>query len=207
MKIVLGIAVALALGWNSVAGAAEGSVRAADPWARATGPDTKVGMVFITLTNTAAGPDRLVSATTPTAAKVEFHRHVHADGVMKMQQQSAIDLPPGSPVRFAPGGLHVMLDGLKARLVAGQSFPLTLTFAASAPVTVPVAVVAQGAPPPGAAQPGPAMPGQPMQGDHAHDPAMHEQHMQDPAYRSMHEEHMRDPDHRAMHERMHGTAK
>ncbi|ARJ64431.1 hypothetical protein WV31_01340 [Magnetospirillum sp. ME-1] len=198
MKTVLGIAVALTLGWSPLAVAAEATVGAADPWARATGPDTKVGMVFVTLTNTAAAPDRLVSATTPAAAKVEFHRHVHADGTMKMVQQGAIDLPPGTPVRFAPGGLHVMLDGLKARLVAGQSIPLTLTFAASAPVTVPVTVVAQGAAPPSAGH---------MPGDHAHDPAMHDQHMKDPAYRSMHEEHMRDPDHRAMHERMHGTAK
>lgn len=202
MKTVLGIAVALALGWSPAATAAEATIRAADSWARATGPDAKVGMVFVTLTNAAAAPDRLVSATSPAAAKVEFHRHVHAGGAMKMEQQSAIDLPPGVPVRFSPGGLHVMLDGLKARLVAGQSIPLTLTFAASAPLTLPVTVVAQGAPPPGA-----AAPAQPMHGDHAHDPAMHDSHMQDPAYRSMHEEHMKDPGHRAMHEKMHGTAK
>lgn len=198
MKTVLGIALALTLGWGHPAGAAEPSVRATDAWARATGPDTPVSMAFITLTNTGTEADRLVAATTPAAAKVEFHRHVHADGTMKMQRQEAVDLPPGAAVRFSPGGLHVMLDGLKARLAAGQAIPLTLTFARSAPLTVPVAVIAQGAPPPPQGAPSP-MPG--------HDPAMHEQHMQDPAYRGMHEEHMKDPDHRAMHERMHGTAK
>jgi copper(I)-binding protein len=208
MKTVLGIALALILGWGHLAQAAEPSVRVADAWARATGPNTPVGMAFITLTNGANQADRLVSASTPAAAKVEFHRHVHADGAMKMQLQDGIDLPPGATIRFSPGGLHVMLDGLKARLAAGQSVPLTLTFAKSAPVTIPVVVVAQGAPPPGATSQAPAMPSAPaMQGDHAHDPAMHEQHMKDPAYRSMHEQHMQDPDHRAMHERMHGKAK
>jgi len=200
MKTVLGIALALTLGWGHAAAAAEPSVRATEAWARATGPDTPAGMAFITLTNTGTEADRLVSATSPAAAKVEFHRHVHADGTMKMQRQDAVDLPPGAAVRFSPGGLHVMLDGLKARLTAGQAIPLTLTFAKSAPLTVPVPVIAQGAPPPGATPPAPP----PMPG---HDPSMHEQHMQDPAYRGMHEEHMKDPDHRAMHERMHGTAK
>ncbi len=190
MKTVLGIVLALTLGWGHLAEAAEPTapvlVRAADAWARATGPDTPVGMAFITLTNSGTEADRLVSATSPAAAKVEFHRHVHADGSMRMQRQESVDLPPGAAVRFGPGGLHVMLDGLKARLTAGQSFPLTLTFAKSAPVTIPVTVIAQGAPPPGANPPAAVMPG--------HDPAMHEQHMQD-------------PDHRAMHEQMHGTAK
>ena len=202
MKTVLGIALALILGWGHLAQAAEPSVRVSEAWARATGPNTPVGMAFITLTNSAGEADRLVSAGSPAAAKVEFHRHVHADGSMKMQRQDSIELAPGVTIRFSPGGLHVMLDGLKDRLAAGQSVPLTLTFAKSAPLTVSVTVVAQGAPPPGATASPPAMPG-----DHAHDPAMHEQHMQDPAYRSMHEQHMQDPDHRAMHERMHGTAK
>jgi len=196
MKTVLGIALALALGWGQAASAAEPSIRATEAWARATGPDTKVGMAFVTLANTGAEADRLVSASTPAAAKVEFHRHVHADGAMKMQRQDSIELPPGAAIRFNPGGLHVMLDGLKARLTAGQSVPLTLTFAKSAPLTVPVTVVAQGAPPPGAAA---------TQGEHDH--SMHDQHMQDPAHKAMHEEHMKDPDHRAMHERMHGPAK
>lgn len=189
MKSILGIAFALSLGFAASAGAAEPQVAAADAWARATGPDTRVGMAFVTLTNRAATADRLVGASSPAAARVEFHRHVHADGVMRMQRQDAIDLPPGVPVRFSPAGLHVMLDGLSARLVAGQSVPLTLTFANSAPLTVSVPVVAQGAPPPGAV-PAP----RPVPGDHAHDPAMHE-------------EHMKDPEHRAMHERMHGTGK
>lgn len=194
MKRILGIAIALSLGLSAAAGAAEPQVKAADAWARATGPDTKVGMAFVTLTNPAAAADRLVGASSPAAGRVEFHRHVHADGAMKMQRQDAVELPPGTAVRFSPAGLHVMLDGLSARLVAGQSFPLTLTFANSAPVTVPVIVVAQGAAPPAPQAMPEHMPGQMMHGDHAHDPAMHE-------------EHMKDPEHRAMHERMHGPAK
>jgi copper(I)-binding protein len=199
MKTVLGITLALALGWTQVASAAEATISVTDAWARATGPDTPAGMAFLSLTNSGSQADRLVSATTPSSAKVEFHRHVHADGAMKMQRQDAIELPPGATIRFSPGGLHVMLDGLKSRLAAGQTLALTLSFANSAPISVQVPVIAQGAPPPG---PVSAMPNH---GDH--DPSMHEQHMKDPAYKAMHEQHMKDPDHRAMHERMHGTAK
>ncbi len=199
MKTVLGITLALALGWTQAASAADPTIRAGEAWARATGPDTPTGMVFLALTNSGAEADRLVSATTPASAKVEFHRHVHADGSMKMQRQDSIELPPGGTIRFSPGGLHVMLDGLKTRLAAGQTLTLSLTFAKSAPVSVAIPVIAQGAPPPG---PAAAMPDH-----HAHDPSMHEQHMKDPAYKAMHEQHMKDPDHRAMHERMHGPGK
>ena len=47
---------------------------------------------------------------------------------MKMRQVDAVPLPAGQAVTLSPGGYHIMLVDLKAPLVAGQSFPLTLTF-------------------------------------------------------------------------------
>jgi copper(I)-binding protein len=38
-----------------------------------------------------------------------------------------IDLPAGEMVTLAPGGLHVMLIGLKQQLQPGDDVPLTLT--------------------------------------------------------------------------------
>ncbi|MBI3444240.1 MAG: copper chaperone PCu(A)C [Magnetospirillum sp.] len=196
MKTVLGIALLLVTVILAPAQAADSSapvpVAVTEAWARASGPNTPTGIAFVTLSNGAAVTDRLVAASTPVAAKVEFHSHVAADGMMKMRQQAWVELPAGGKVRFSPSGLHLMLVDLKAPLVNGRTFPLTLTFEKSAPVTVTIAVGAPGAP-------GPEM--------SVHDHAMHDEHMNDPAHKAMHDEHMKDPDHKAMHEMMHGPGK
>ena len=47
-----------------------------------------------------------------------------------------MDIPPGGEAKLAPRGTHVMLMGLKAPLVAGKSFPLTLEFERAGAVEV-----------------------------------------------------------------------
>lgn len=114
------------------------------PWARATAPNARAGGAFMTITNRVAA-DRLVSASSPVAASVEVHRTVEENGVMKMLAVPALDLPTGQTVTLAPGGYHIMLMGLKQQLKAGESFPMTLTFAKAPAMTVTVTVEAAGA--------------------------------------------------------------
>ena len=114
------------------------------PWARATSPSAKAGGVFMTLTDTGV-PDKLVSIATPIAEVAGLHRTVEQNGVMRMLPVEGLDLAPGKPVVFAPGGYHVMLMDLKRQLKPGDTFPITLTFAKAAPMTVTVKVEAAGA--------------------------------------------------------------
>jgi periplasmic copper chaperone A len=67
-----------------------------------------------------------------------------------MRPLAGVTIPAGHPVAFVPGGMHIMLDGLKGPLREGQTFPLTLTFAKAGPQTVTVTVGKIGAmrPPP-----------------------------------------------------------
>jgi periplasmic copper chaperone A len=118
------------------------------PWARATPGKSHLGAVYLTIRSPVA--DRLVAASTPAAARAELHESAMAGMVMKMRPLAAVALPAGQSVAFAPGGMHIMLLGLKAPLRAGQSFPLTLTFAGAGPQTVTVMVGKVGAtgPPP-----------------------------------------------------------
>ena len=114
------------------------------PWARATPPNARAGGLFFTLTDRST-PDRLLSASTPVAATAEIHRTVNENGVMKMLPIDGIDLNPGQPVEFKPGGLHIMLMDLKKQLKPGDTFPVTLTFAKAPPLTATVTVGAAGA--------------------------------------------------------------
>jgi hypothetical protein len=50
------------------------------------------------------------------------------DGMMQMRPMPTVALAPRGRVEFSPGGLHVMLIGLKEPLVAGRTVALVLRF-------------------------------------------------------------------------------
>lgn len=109
------------------------------PWARELPPNAPAGAAFFTVRNAGAA-DRLIGASTPQAQKSELHTHTHADGMMKMQQVQAVDIPAKGEARFQPGGNHVMLFGMNKPLKAGEQFPLTLEFEKAGKVEVQVKV-------------------------------------------------------------------
>jgi periplasmic copper chaperone A len=119
--------------------AADDGVMVHEAWARASAGAATTGAAYVTLMG-GTQPDSLVGASTPVAAKAEPHATINDNGVMKMRPAGAVPIPAHQMVTFAPGGTHIMLMGLKQPLAAGQSFPLTLTFAHAAPVTVDVKV-------------------------------------------------------------------
>ena len=92
---------------------------------------------FVTLTNPGPAADRLIAVSSPLAGRIEIHQTQMQDGVMKMRALAdGLALPVGEAVVLAPGGLHLMLFGLRQPLVEGQSLPVTLTFERAAAVTV-----------------------------------------------------------------------
>jgi copper(I)-binding protein len=113
------------------------------PYAVPTVPGAATGAVYLTLRNGAKTGDRLLSATTPRAGRVELHRVSVADKVMRMREVDAIELKPGARVEMKPGSaFHLMLAELAAPLKAGERFPLTLQFASAGRVEVSVSVEA-----------------------------------------------------------------
>ena len=138
----------------ALAGLAMGPARAQAPtvevsqaWARATASSARAGGVFLTLK--AGGPDRVVSASSPVAEKVELHETVRDGNVMRMREVAELKLAPGEAVVLKPGGLHIMLIGVKRPLNRGDSFPVTITFERAPAVTATVSVQAAGAGGPG----------------------------------------------------------
>ncbi|NUB27655.1 copper chaperone PCu(A)C [Azospirillum brasilense] len=142
--LVLAALVALTAGTALAHGFKAGPVDIEHPWARATAPSAPNGSAYMVLSTHGPDSDRLLSASTPVADKAELHTHLMDNGVMKMRQVDAIEVSPGSPTALQPGGLHVMLFGLKQPLAPGKAFPLTLTFEKAGPVTVQVDVQSAG---------------------------------------------------------------
>ena len=105
---------------------AQDAVKITAPWARATPGGAKNGAAYMTLES--ASPDALVAVSSPIADRLELHTHVQDAGVMKMMPIEQVTLDPGKQVEMKPGGIHVMMMGLKRPLTEGEMFPLTLTF-------------------------------------------------------------------------------
>jgi copper(I)-binding protein len=64
---------------------------------------------------------------------------------MQMRPVKTVNVPANGRVRFASGGLHVMLVDLKQPLAEGQKFPLKLEFRVAGTVNQEVRVKAIGA--------------------------------------------------------------
>lgn len=96
----------------------------------------KNGAVFMVIKNNLDGDIKLVGAKSSVANSAEIHTHKKVDGMMMMTQVDAIDLPKNAEVILAPGGLHIMLMGLKKPLNFGDSIDLTLQFSSGKSVKI-----------------------------------------------------------------------
>ncbi len=126
-----------------------GSLEIAHPWARATPPSAMAGGGFLTVTNKGSEPDRLISASSPAAARVEIHEMKMDGNIMRMRElEKGLEIPPGATVTLAPGGFHLMMMELKGPLTKDSKVPMTLTFEKAGVIEVELAVEAMGASPP-----------------------------------------------------------
>ena len=98
------------------------------PWARATAPGAKVAGGYMVIRNAGAAGDRLVSASSPAAAKVELHEHLNDNGVMKMRQVAGYDVPAKGNFELKPGAAHLMFMDIRRPFKEGEMVPVKLKF-------------------------------------------------------------------------------
>jgi len=134
------VALAIALSVGIVA--ANGSIHVRGAWSR---PAIDTGVVYLSIANGSAMPDRLVAATSPVARAVELHESVETHGMaqpmngmagmgsmagmVSMHPVRFVPIPADGTATLAPGGYHIMLVGLRHPLRAGERIPLRLDFA------------------------------------------------------------------------------
>ena len=100
--------------------------------------------IYLTLLNEGGEADRLLGGETPAAVQLQIHQSRLDDGIMRMRQVEAVDLPRGQEVEMKPGGLHIMLVELKESLAEGGSITLLLRFQRSGTQTLQVPVQSGG---------------------------------------------------------------
>lgn len=93
------------------------------------------------LSVTASVDDRLVGVSSPLAGRAQFHEsRVESNMMMMFELRDGLPLPAGQTVELKPGGNHIMLLAVTEPLKAGDTVPLTLTFASAAPVEITATV-------------------------------------------------------------------
>lgn len=125
----------------SVSAAAAQSVKVANAWVRSTAPGQTSAGAYVELTSDAQAA--LVAAGSALAGRTELHSMSMDGGVMRMRPLSRVELPAGQTVKFAPGGLHLMLLDLKQPLKMGDKVPLVLTIQSSGTSITTVKVEAE----------------------------------------------------------------
>jgi copper(I)-binding protein len=110
-------------------------------YVRAVPPGQPNSAAFMKVSNNSETDHAMVGGSSPVADVVELHTHTMDGGMMRMRRVEKIDLPAGETVSLQPGGLHVMLIGLKQKLVPEEKIPLTLRFEDGSEVTLEAPVV------------------------------------------------------------------
>ncbi len=126
-----------------------GGLQIGNPWARATPKGSTVTAGYLTITNKGTEADRLIGGSAAPASRFEVHDTVTEKGVARMRQVTSLEIKPGQTVELKPGGMHVMLMGLKQPLSKGQTVKGTLVFEKAGTLAVEFTVQAVGAPAPG----------------------------------------------------------
>lgn len=68
---------------------------------------------YLTINNPSNKDCLLLEVDSPHAKAVEFHTHHYEQGMVKMRPLETLQLNAGSSLTFEPGGLHLMLFGVK----------------------------------------------------------------------------------------------
>ncbi|MCW5774174.1 MAG: copper chaperone PCu(A)C, partial [Rhodospirillaceae bacterium] len=109
-------------------------------WVRASLGTVPTTAGYLAIRSTDGKPDKLLSAASPAAEKVELHTHMMKDGIAMMRPVPAIDVPADKPVELKQGGYHLMFLKVKSPLKVGDTVKVTFTFQRAGAVTVSMPV-------------------------------------------------------------------
>lgn len=104
---------------------ANAQVNVKDAWIRATVAPQKVTGAFMQITS--KQDTKLVAVSSSIADSVEIHSMEMEGDMMKMREIKDLPLPAGKTIELKPGGMHIMLFGLKKAVKEGEKIKLNLT--------------------------------------------------------------------------------
>ncbi|WP_444959262.1 copper chaperone PCu(A)C [Microbulbifer sp. ZKSA002] len=113
----------------------------AEGYARETPPGPSMSAAFVSLHNTGDSSQVLTGVELPGVeqASADLHTTISENGINRMRPLDQLTIAARASVDMAPGGVHLMIKGL--RLQAGEELPLRLLFADGSSVDILVPIV------------------------------------------------------------------
>ena len=99
-------------------------------------PGVDTAAVYFVLKNPGSSAITITGVSSPIADHVMVHESSNVDGQSRMRMKDTVTVAPGKSVAFSPGGLHVMLSGLKHEIPVGAKVPVTLQLEGGGQVNV-----------------------------------------------------------------------
>ncbi len=112
----------------------------ADAWAMTTPRGLKVAAGYFTVANNGVENDRLISVSTPRAARVEIRAITQESGVAKMRRVPAVEVPTGGSATLGERGPHIMFIDVDTPFTEGETIPVMLTFEKAGTIEVTMRV-------------------------------------------------------------------
>lgn len=110
--------------WAASAQAVE--LQVDDAWVRTAPPTAPARVGYMLLRNPTGETVALVGVTSPQFEKIEMHRTVLQEGMMRMEKVDKIEVPAGGEVRLEPNGYHLMMTGNPLPLATGAQVTFEL---------------------------------------------------------------------------------
>lgn len=106
-------------------------------WVRRAPPgEGTTAAAYITIHNRTGASDELLSVTSDAADRVEVHETRWMSGMAMMEPVARLTVPPHATIAMKPGGIHLMLLGLRRVLEPGGRVTLELVFRQAGAMTV-----------------------------------------------------------------------
>lgn len=102
------------------------------------------GALYFDIVNAGDEFVALRAVSVADAKEAMMHETVDENGTTKMLPMAPLTLDKGKPVKFEPGGKHVMVMDLAETLKAGDTTEVTATFAGGDKLSFPAKVEAPG---------------------------------------------------------------
>jgi periplasmic copper chaperone A len=106
--------------------AQDAAVVARNAWVRLPLPSKTETALYVTLENHGDQRRSVVGGVSEAAAKIELHEMKMIRSAMYMAPVTEVKIPAKGKVSFTPESYHVMLYGLKSKLMVGDSITVTL---------------------------------------------------------------------------------
>src|ERR1700730_16899949 len=102
--------------FSRIALADDVQIKVENAWLQAIPPVAEATAAYMSIRNLSQSPLRLISASSPIAAKIEpmiTTRHQrNGQEVMGMESVESLEIPAGGILELKPGGDHLMIMGL-----------------------------------------------------------------------------------------------